>query len=323
MLTKRLAMPLAAGAALLWIAAGTPALAETRIEQTLRLEPGGRFILDASSGGVEIRGTSRSGARIVVTSERDDLKGRYDFKFEEGPGTATVTSRRKGSAFSWFSWGSDRSPHFAIEVPEKTALQVATGGGHIIVLSIEGDSDLKTSGGHMEISELKGKLTANTSGGHITLRGIEGSTVIATSGGHISVTTLTGSLDARTSGGHVSLTDVTSDIETHTSGGHIEVQNAGGRIDAETSGGHVEVSFARGNSRGGHIASSGGGIHVKVDVGADLDVDAETGGGTVSTDLPLSGTTKVSKSRLKGSLGKGGEALVIRTSGGSIDISPN
>jgi DUF4097 and DUF4098 domain-containing protein YvlB len=215
---------------LVLIAAAMPAVADARFEESLKLEPGGKLIVDTSAGSVEIRGTSRSGARIVVTSSRDDLKDRYDFKFEEGPGTVTITSRKKGS---WINWhGNDGAPQFQIEVPEKTTLEVGTGGGHVQVMSINGNATLKTSGGHMEISSLTGKLMAKTSGGHIKLRKIDGDTTISTSGRHIEVDGLNAALDARTSGGHVSIKSVSGSIDTHTSGGHIDIENAGGRVEA-------------------------------------------------------------------------------------------
>src|SRR5205823_6541867 len=159
----------------------------------LRLSPGGKLIVDAAAGSVEIKGSSRSGAHVLVTSRRDDLEDRYELKFEEGAATVTVTARRKGAQGGWFHWTtSDEAPHFVIDV-----------------------------------------------------------------------------------------------IKTETSGGHIDIENAGGRVEAETSGGAVNVSFVRGNECGGRLRSSGGGIAVKIDKGANLDIDAETGGGHVSADLPV------------------------------------
>lgn len=317
---RRTWFPAIAVAVLTFTAAAWPAGADTRIDKELKLEPGGKLILDADAGSVTIKGSSRAGARIVVTSKRDDLQDKYDFTFEEGPGTVTVTARKKGTLSSWFTWSGAGSPSFEIEVPTRTAVRIDTGGGHVEAAGLRGDAEIETAGGHIEISDLTGKLLASTSGGHITLSRIDGDSKVETSGGHIESKSLKGALHAQTSGGHINLGDVTGDINAHSSGGHIQITGAGGRVDADTSGGSVSVSFAPGNEKGGNLETSGGSVEVRVDGGANLNVDAETGGGSVRSSLPITGASRSSRSSLKGSLGKGGQALVIRTSAGSIEI---
>src|SRR5881396_2240996 len=93
---RSLRLAVATAVLLLFIPGALPARAETRIEQNLKLEPGGKLVLDADAGSVNVKGTSRSGARVLVTSQRDDLKDRFDFKFEEGAGTVTITAKKKG-----------------------------------------------------------------------------------------------------------------------------------------------------------------------------------------------------------------------------------
>jgi DUF4097 and DUF4098 domain-containing protein YvlB len=309
------------------LAASSLAVAETTIDKQLTLDSGGKFVLDAAAGSVRLTGTSGSGAHVVVTSSDSDMKEKYDFKFDETPGVVRVTVKKKGSWTSgWFSSG-DKAPKFQIEVPERTTLDIQTGGGSIEVTRIQGEANVETSGGHIQVSDLKGRLVAETSGGHIKLRDIDGDAKIETSGGHIDVGSLKGSLHAETSGGHMEINDVSGDIDASTSGGHISISGAGGKVDAETSGGSVKVEFAKGNTHGGKIESSGGGITVAVDPGANLAVDAETSDGTVSTDLSISGAGsgggERSRSSLRGSLGKGGETLRLRTSAGSIHIESN
>lgn len=309
-----------AAAAFAFFAAGSLALAEgTKIVEDRKLEPGGKLILEADAGSVGVKGGSGSGAHIVITSDYDDLKDKFDFKYEESAGTLRIIVKKKGAS-SWLSWGSTHAPNIEIEVPTQTVVNVQTGGGHIEVDSIKGNTDLHTSGGHIQVTDLAGILTAETSGGHISLKDVTGDARVETSGGHIEATALKGKLHAETSGGHISLKDVSGDIDAETSGGHISIEGAGGRVKAETSGGHVEVAFARGNARGGEIQSSGGGITVSVDPSVGLALDAETGGGTVSSDVPVTVEGHQSKSSLKGTIGRGGEALHLRTSAGSINI---
>ena len=74
----------------------------------------------------------------------------------------------------------------------------------------------------------------------------------------------------------------------------------------------------RGNSRGGTLATSGGGIEVTVDPGADLAIEAS--GNAVRTDLPIAVHGEISRGSLSGTLGKGGNTLRLHTSGGSVRI---
>jgi hypothetical protein len=295
-------LPIAAAAAAALLSF-VPASADTKIEKNLKLDPGGKLAVMSDAGSIDVTGGSGSGAHVVLTSDKDDFESRFDLKFEELPGEVRITVKKKESLTSWSSWFNNSRIHFEIQVPAKTRTDLQTGGGHVAIRSLEGDSSVQTSGGHIEVSELKGDLKAETSGGHIAIKKITGNAKVETSGGHIEAYGVTGNLTAETSGGH------------------IDVKNAMGRVDADTSGGHVEVGFAKGNAHGGKIESSGGGITVAVDPSVDLDIDASTSGGSVRTDIPVKVVGKINGSSIRGTLGKGGQKLYVHTSGGSVSIN--
>jgi DUF4097 and DUF4098 domain-containing protein YvlB len=297
--------------------AAMPALAETRMEKTLKLEPGGQFTLDTELGKVTVRGAAGSGVHLVVTSRRDDLEDLLSFRYEETGRSASVFARRKHRLSTWFeSRGS--SIQFEVEVPAETAVTVRAAGGGISLAGLRSPARVETSGGGIEVRDLVGDLEANTSGGSIHLRDIKGKSRVETSGGGIEADNLTGPLKAETSGGSVSLDRVSGDIHAHSSGGGIHIHEAGGRVDADTSGGSIEAAFSRGNSRGGSLESSGGGITVSLDPAVGLAIDAH--GNSVSSDLPLTVQGEISRGSLRGNLGRGGEPLRLRTSGGSVRI---
>lgn len=293
-----------------------PAKADREIRKTLKLNPGGRFVLDADAGSVTITGTTESGAKVVITSNRDDVESLFNFNFEDGPGTARVTARKTFH----FGWPHNLSLHFEIRVPAATQLQLKTGGGSIQAYGIKGDSELKTSGGSVEASDFVGELRAETSGGSIKLREVTGSARVETSGGSIEVDSLSGSLRGHTSGGPIHISRVDGDIDADTSGGSIHIDGAGGRVIAKTSGGSVEVSFDRGNAKGGELETSGGSVRVAVDPKVNLTLDASASGGGVRSGLPLTVVGHISSSNLHGTLGSGGAELRMHSSGGSVQI---
>ena len=131
-------------------------------------------------------------------------------------------------------------------------------------------------------------------------------------------TEIDGPLHAETSGGSVRLDRVTGDIRAHSSGGGIHIHEAGGRVDADTSGGGIEATFARGNARGGTLETSGGGIQVSIDPSVGLHIDAS--GNSVKADLPITVRGEMSRGKLQGNLGGGGELLRLHTSGGGVRI---
>ncbi|HEX9690082.1 MAG TPA: DUF4097 family beta strand repeat-containing protein [Thermoanaerobaculia bacterium] len=305
------------------VAAGLliPALslpAESRMEKTLRLEPGGRFSLDTDRGSVTITGTNTAGARLIITSRRRDLDELLRFTFREDPGMVSVTARRKhGRVFRWFNWNGD-SVRWEVQVPAQTELDIDTSGGGIKITGLRSDAKLETSGGRIEVRDLVGELQGHTSGGGIRLERIRGRMHVKTSGGGIEGTELDGPIDAETSGGSVRLGRVTGNIRAHSSGGGIHIHEAGGRVEADTSGGGIEASFARGNARGGSLETSGGGIVVSLDPSVGLRIDAS--GNSVRAELPITVQGAISRGKLQGTLGGGGEMLRLRTSGGGVRI---
>lgn len=312
---NRLALPAALAIATVALVAA-PAGADTRIEKDLKLAPGGEFRLETDLGAVTITGSPDSGAHIVVTSQRKDLDDLLTFRWEEGSGSATVIAKKKHP----MSWFSDHGDHveYEIRVPTETRLSVDTSGGAIKISNLKGTARLGTSGGGIKVSSLTGDLNAETSGGSIDLRDLKGKVRVETSGGGITGVNLDGAVHAESSGGPIELEKVTGDVSAETSGGGIRITDAGGRIEADTSGGSIEASFTKGNSRGGTLETSGGGIEVSVDPEADLSIQAS--GNSVKTDLPLRVQGEISRGHLTGSLGKGGNTLRLHTSGGSVRI---
>jgi putative adhesin len=316
MMRQRRVLALLAAFAVALLAGARPALADYHSEKALKLSPGGRLVMDLSVGSVTVTGTSESGARIEVTSNRDDLNEMFSFDFEESAGEARVIVRKKYS----FHWPNRLWVHFDVRVPTETQLEVKTSGGSVEISRLRRDADLNTSGGSIKVSELAANLLAHTSGGSVGLREVTGNAKVDTSGGSIEGDTVSGALDVRTSGGSIRLEKVRGDLLAHTSGGSIHIDDAAGKVDASTSGGSVEVAFAKGNARGGQVETSGGGVRVSLDPSVNLDLEAEASSGRVTSDVPIQTSGTISTSHLHGKIGSGGETLRVHSDGGPIHI---
>jgi DUF4097 and DUF4098 domain-containing protein YvlB len=286
------------------LAAAIPAWGGTQIQKTLKLDPGGRFVLEADEGSVTVAGSDQAGANVVVTSYRDDFQTEVDLSFEEDAGIVRVRERRR----YWNPLEFLFDPlglHFEIRVPKSTTLEIKTGGGAIKVDSIVGYSELKTSGGAIEMSNLIGDVHAHTSGGSIQAQQIRGEIEVQTSGGRIEADSIDGGLAADTSGGEIRIDGVT------------------GRVRAHTSGGSISATLSKGNAKGGDLDTSGGSVYVRVDPGVNLNVDASSSGGGVRYSIPLRGVVDSwSRDFVRGTLGSGGDLLRVHTSGGSVVLEP-
>ena len=263
------------------LAAGSRAYSQSRIAKDLKLDSGGRLVVEASASDVIVTGRPESGARVVISSNRTDLEDLFTFHFNEEPGAVRIEMRKR----SMQPWPKSLQERMEVQVPTKTSVDIRTGGGDVKVSHLQGDTNLGTSGGDVAVSGLTGNLTASTSGGDIKLH------------------------------------DLTGEVKVKTSGGDITLENASGRVEARTSGGDVEVAFGRGNAKGGEIETSGGDIKVRVDPAVSLNLDASASSGEVTSDLPLKVTGEISHSRLHATLGSGGETLRVHTTAGSIHLS--
>lgn len=283
--------------------AALPARAGSQVNRTLKLAPGGRFVLDTFEGSVSVMGGSGSGANVSITSDRDRIQDDIDFEFEDNPGEVRVTAHRRGPWSLFASIFDNLHLHYDVLVPKNTTVEIRTSGGDIKVFSLAGDADLRTSGGSVQALQVTGNVLAGSSGGPIRAEQIHGRADLRTSGGSIDANAIDGSLDARTSGGPIRIDGIT------------------GHVDAHTSGGSITATFAKGSAPGGVLDTSGGTIYVKLDPAANLEIDASTSDGSIRSSLPLRVSGSFSSDRLRGTLGSGGALLRLHTSGGSIRLS--
>ena len=299
----------------LFLAAASTVSADSRVERTLKLEPGGRFRLDADVGSVVIRGGTGPGAHVLFESSREDLQDVLKIDFDEKPGEAVVTAKYRHHR--WFN-GFRGRVEITVDVPAETAVDILTAGGAIRLSGTRRQANLRTSGGSLTIENLSADLDGDTSGGSVHVRDVTGNARVRTSGGSIEAARIHGSLDADTSGGSVRIESVSGNVKAHSSGGPIRIFEAAGRVDADTSGGGVEIAFAKGNGQGGRIESSGGGITVSLDPAVHLEIDAHAD--RIDSDLPLTVSGGISRESLHGTLNGGGPSLRLETSGGSVRI---
>ena len=307
------------------------------VQETFQVADGGTLEVDSKIGSIQVEPQGSGEVRIEIEisgSNQDEVS----FDLSQRGDTILVKGDYSGSS-SWFGWG-DRRPKVKIRawVPERFDLDLDTSGGAIAVGDLEGSVKADTSGGSLRFGNIEGPVLGDTSGGSIVLEGARGDVSLDTSGGSITVGDVDGSVNADTSGGSITIGQVRDAIRADTSGGSIRIESSGGSVVAETSGGSISIGEAHGaidaeTSGGGieatiraqpsddsRLITSGGPIRLRLADGIGVDIDAQSSGGRVSSELELADRDQ-SRTRLTGKAGGGGPRVTLRSSGGGVSIS--
>jgi Putative adhesin len=280
--------------------------AQRTYDKTLTAPPGGQLTFDTVVGSVAIVG--HDVPAVVIHAE---LRGPESFlnqiriSAKQTPAGVAVSAHGAGSGlFDWFHWssGSNRV-QFTIEVPRNYPV------------------DLRTAGGSVQVRDLNAAVHAQSSGGSASVQNIAGAINLSTSGGSITVQHLAGPADLSSSGGSVDVTDSVGDLDVNTEGGGVRLLNDDGKIHARTSGGSARAELQV--NRGISLHTSGGGITLLLPQDAHGSIDATSDGGGISFDFPLSTTRIDGDNHLAGTIGGGGPAISLQSSGGGIRVAPD
>jgi DUF4097 and DUF4098 domain-containing protein YvlB len=264
---------------------------EEHLDKQFTVKPGGKLIVDVDFGSIDVTTSPASTVKIEVfrkvkrggkADEEAFLRDR-PVTFSQDGDTITVQAHAKSKESSWRGSQSTEGK-YTISVPAEFNAQVKTSGGSVTVTDLKGDVKAKTSGGNLKLTRVRGPLDGNTSGGNVRV------------------------------------TDCQGPLSVHTSGGNIDVENAVGKVEATTSGGHVAARLASAVSDDVILKTSGGNVTLRVPEKSAFDLDASTSGGSVNSDLPVTTTGKAKRTQLKGPVNGGGKEVVLRTSGGNIQV---
>jgi hypothetical protein len=304
---------------------------EDRLTKTFQVKAGGRLVIEADRGSIEVRSADVERMQIdvlrKVTNESrakaDEIFKNHEIEFSTEGDKVLVHSQMNRD---WIGklWDKARhlQVHYQVSVPKKFNADLKTAGGSIKVSDLSGDVKGQTSGGSLNFGQIEGTVFGRTSGGSISVAGCKGDVDVKTSGGGVSLGDIDGNTSAHTSGGSINAKKLNGKAVVKTSGGSIEVADIKGSIEAGTSGGSVAAAISEQPSGDCRIYTSGGGIKVTLAEKIAVDVDAKTSGGRVVTDLPV--TTSVpaepKSNHLQGKVNGGGPALQLQTSGGSIHL---
>jgi uncharacterized protein YndB with AHSA1/START domain len=286
---------------------------ERTVEKTFAVKPGGNLKVETAGGNISVEPGAGEAVKVVAReriragseAEADEVLKDLTLTIEQQGNDVSAISRYNRGVGSWFG-SQPVQVDFIVTVPGHYNAALKTSGGNVTVGNLAGIVDARTSGGDVKLGDIDGTVNAGTSGGNVSLGSCTGDTRLRTSGGNVRAEKIVGQADLATSGGDIRVKLVENVLSAHTSGGDVEA-GIGGALKGDCS-----------------LGTSGGDVKVTIDKTAAFQLDASTSGGRVRADgltitLDDGGS---GRSHLSGKVNGGGPLLKLRTSGGSIEVSP-
>lgn len=224
--------------------------------------------------------------------------------------------------------------------------RLSSGHGHLSLDESQGDFELSSGNGRVEVRQARGSLVASSGNGTLLGHHLHGQITLNTGNGRVELRKSDGELRINTGNGDVTLQEIGGHGTIETGHGRIEVQGSRAlALTATTGAGDITVSDGtvqslRLTSMVGKVSSTAhllpgsyelessmGAVSVTIPWGVPARVNAQTGFGKVTSDIPLvrvgrSGPMSLGGERMVGSVGEGEAAIdvALRTSHGSISV---
>lgn len=253
---------------------------ETR-EQQFSTGATPRVVVRASVGGkVTVQPGATDG--VSVWAELRDQR-RIDYDVRQSGDTIEVDAGGAGGLLGFMpSWR--RSANVAITVPPGADVDVETGDGDIEAAGLNRTGRLQTSNGSVWLRNARGTFNIGASNGDIEVDGL-------------------------------------SDTATlRTSNGTVRLWNVQGAFDVSTSNGDIRFDGALPAGSQTSLKTSNGSVAVRLQGAPSVRVDASTGNGMVTSELPVLTVGGSERRSLTGVIGDGQAELQVRTSNGDVAI---
>ncbi len=241
-----------------------------------------------------------------------------------------------------------------VEVPKNLPVNLVTRRGDIHVSDRGGNVDLETDRGNIFAENIKGNATAQLRHGNLTVKNVEGDVAVSGSVNETDVSDVTGSLalngdywnatqvarvtkqvsfksnrtdmqfaklegDLTMERGSLRATSLTGPFRLRTSSKNIELEQLDGDVQIEDSNAPVELHLKAPLGKI-DVDNRRGQIIVQVPEKSGFQMDAESNYGNIESDFDLNVSNNNRDTIARGTVGKGGPQIRLRTDRGTIQI---
>lgn len=128
-------------------------------------------------------------------------------------------------------------------------------------------------------------------------------------------------LNVSSTNGSIRVREVIGKVRAHSTNGHIELEGVGGVVKGSTTNGAINARISdKVELRELELGTTNGGISVYCPTNINAEIDARTTNGGIHTDFPVTIQGRFSKTRLEGTINKGGNEIRLHTTNGGISI---
>jgi DUF4097 and DUF4098 domain-containing protein YvlB len=300
---------------------------ERMFDEAFELGADGRLRLEVQDADVELVEVGQGAARVeVYVKSRSEEKGQeffddMNFRARISDNTLLVETRAPRNR-NWSFWDSYRNVNMKIivSVPAGLDVMARTDDGDIRASERNGRTLLKTSDGDIRLGSVQGDdVKIATSDGDVVVESMNGTDVeMVTSDGDVRVERLE-SKDATlaTSDGDVIVKSAkVGSVSLSTSDGNIRIGVEGDRLNARTSDGDIHVIIT--DTMALKLRTHDGDVTIEAPSNLNASLDLRGERVRVHGQMNLDG--EVARSRVVGTMGKGGVEIEARTSDGQIAL---
>jgi DUF4097 and DUF4098 domain-containing protein YvlB len=287
----------------------------------------------AVSGTPEVSVQTNDARIEVVSGQRSEIVARvvtegWRIADDEVRVSATQSGDRVGlevhvPQFDWKMFHTEkRSVRIEVSVPSKSNLDVRTGDGSVSVGSVEGTIHVHTGDGSIHAENLRGEVRLSSGDGSIEARRLAGTVDLSSGDGAIDVSDLEGEVELSTGDGGIDAVGMQAALRAKTNDGRVNVEGRFTRLELHSGDGSVTATVREGSRMEGdwRLSSQDGSITLRVPETFSAELDAQTGDGKVTLDLPVKVSGSISRSRIHGTILDGGPRLELRSGDGSIHL---
>jgi len=293
-----------------------PAIAEQKYEEkftkTESLAKDGKFFLSNVSGDVEV--LTWKEAQVKIEALKTSKAASLD-KAKENAEKVTIevtqeadlvrveTKYPKRESGFWGGESINVSVDYKIWVPDQAAVEVKTISGDVEVAPLGGKAKVLCVSGDVGLHGAAG-AEVDIKSGDLTLENITGDVYLEITSGDIKAAQIKGSIKAGVVSGDINFRDV-SEAQT---------------VDIKTVSG--DVTYVGKIKAGGHyeIKTHSGDVRMTIPADSAFDFEANTFSGAIDTDFEITVSGKISPKEIRGTVGKGGATVTLKSFSGNVDL---
>jgi len=285
---------------------------EEKFEKTEALARDGRVSLSNISGDNVVKTWKENRVRILALKVSQASTAA---KAKENAGEVTIEVTREGDTLRIETkypkrrtpWGGQDSVNVSVDyevwVPEAASVEVRSVSGNVNVAPIGGRARINSVSGDVEVLGAAGADVDLVSGG-LRIENIAGDAYVKAVSGDIRLTGIKGSVGAESVSGDIELKGVSeaASVSGKSVSGSMTYEGMikpGGRYELKAHSGTVRMTLPASSS---------------------FDLEADTFSGVVDSDFEIQVSGRISPREVRGTVGKGGATVLLKTFSGDIEL---